>query len=415
MARHQLVVSNEYPSDWKLFRLGELGAFTKGTGITKADLVENGLPCIRYGEIYTTHDFVIKKFHSFIDSDVAKTSKQIFAGDILFAGSGETADEIGKCVAFLGSEIAYAGGDVIILRLNKGNNEFGDPEFLGYLLNYESVKKQKSRLGQGYQVVHIYSSHLKDIVVQLPPLPEQQKIAKIFSTWEDAIRTTQNLIDTLKERKKGLAQRLLTGVARFPGFEEKWDEMELGQFLKPVVRKVEKPKEGYLRLGLRSHGKGTFTSTMDEADSESVAMTHLFKVKEGDLIVNITFAWEGAIAIVGKDGEGALVSHRFPTYTFNTKKVLPEYFRYVMLTRRFFYDLGLISPGGAGRNRVMSKKDFLKLKIKVPPIGEQKEIGGALSAVDEYINGLSKKLELLQEQKKGLMQRLLTGQVRVAP
>jgi type I restriction enzyme S subunit len=249
--------------------------------------------------------------------------------------------------------------------------------------------------------------------IVLPPFSEQFKIAKILFAWDEAIAKTERLIVALHQRKKSIMQRLLTGQLRFPKFDHEWEEMELGQFLKPTIRKVEKPKDGYLRLGLRSHGKGTFTSTMDTDDSEAVAMSHLFEVREGDLIVSITFAWEGAIAIVGKDGDGALVSHRFPTYIFDTKKVLPEFFRYVMLTKRFFYDLRLISPGGAGRNRVMSKTDFLKLKVKVPSIEEQKKIGGTLVAIDEYIKALTKKLELFQQQKKGLMQKLLTGQIRV--
>lgn len=290
-----------------------------------------------------------------------------------------------------------------------------DPQYINYFCNSHIGVSQMQKLAtKGVSQANINPTELKkNFQIPLPPLTEQRKIADILSTWDEAITKIGRLITALQNRKRGLVQRLLTGEIRFPRFEEKWTEMELGQFLKPVVRKIEKPKDGYLRLGLRSHGKGTFTSTMDEAGSEAVAMAHLFKVKEGDLIVNITFAWEGAIAIVGKDGDGALVSHRFPTYAFNTKKVLPDYFRYVMLTKLFFYDLGLISPGGAGRNRVMSKKDFLKLKIKVPSIEEQKKIGGTLMAIDEYINTLSMKLELLQRQKKGLMQRLLTGQVRV--
>lgn len=406
MSKYSPVLGNDFPSTWNIYRLDELGSFTKGAGITKSDLVPSGIPCVRYGEIYTTHDFILKKFHSFIPPEIAESSKQIQAGDILFAGSGETAEEIGKCVAYIGNERAYAGGDVIILRLKKG-----DPEYLGYLLNHEIVKRQKSRLGQGYSVVHIYSSHLKDVVAPLPSAPEQRKIANILSIWNDTIINTGQLIKSLQEQKKGLSERLLLGQVRFKEFKDEWKEIRLGQFLKPVVRKVEKPKTAYARLGIRSHGKGTFISTVE--DSDTVAMTHLFRVEKGDFIINITFAWEGAVAMVGEDGHGALVSHRFPTYTFDTKKVLPAYFKYVMLTKRFFYDLGVISPGGAGRNRVLSKTDFLKLKVSLPSIEEQKKIGEALSAIDDHINILNSKLELLRQQKVGLMQKLLTGQIRV--
>jgi type I restriction enzyme S subunit len=204
---------------------------------------------------------------------------------------------------------------------------------------------------------------------------------------------------------------LLSGKIRFPGFTDEWKQVKLGTFLHPKFRKVVKPDGAYLRLGIRSHGKGTFTSVVD--DPETIALTHLFQVRKDDLIVNITFAWEGAIALVGPDGDGALVSHRFPTYVFDTSKMLPEYFKHLMVTDRFFYELDLISPGGAGRNRVMNKGDFLKITVTIPGVEEQKKIAGVLGAMDEQIALLIRYLEKLKEQKKGLMQKLLTGEIRV--
>ena len=129
--------------------------------------------------------------------------------------------------------------------------------------------------------------------------------------------------------------------------------------------------------------------------------------------MSITFAWEGAIAMVEADGDLAYVSHRFPTYKFDTKKVVPEFFRYLMHTPRFFYDLGVVSPGGAGRNRVMSKRNFLKIKVRIPPVEEQKKIGETLMTLDREISLLKTKLEKLESEKRGLMQKLLTGEVRV--
>lgn len=198
-----------FDDERKEFRLDKIGTFLKGSGISKSDLVEDGIPCVRYGEIYTTHDFVIKEFHSFITREVASTSKQIFAGDILFAGSGETADEIGKCVAFIGQEEAYAGGDLIILRLSKG-----DPVYMGYLLNHESVKRQKYRFGQGYSVVHIYARYLKDIIITIPSLKEQRRIASVLQDCDVEINLHERKLTALQQQKKGLMQRLLMGQVR---------------------------------------------------------------------------------------------------------------------------------------------------------------------------------------------------------
>jgi len=141
-------------------------------------------------------------------------------------------------------------------------------------------------------------------------------------------------------------------------------------------------------------------------------MEKLFRVKENDLIVNITFAWEGAIAIVKENDEGGLVSHRFPTYTFDTNITSHHFFRHQFINKRFRYMLDLISPGGAGRNRVMSKKEFVKLKVPLPSVGEQQKIAAFLTAVDNKIEQLSKKQALLGSWKKGLMQQIFSQAIR---
>ncbi len=262
---------------------------------------------------------------------------------------------------------------------------------------------------------------IKEVLIPIPPVNEQRKIAEILATWDQAIERVEKLIEAKQRLKKGLMQQLLTGQMRFPEFGDPvnkkgelptgWKELKLSQFLHSTLRKVIKPKDGYLRLGIRSHGKGTFTALVK--DSESIALTHLFQVRENDLIVNITFAWEGAIAVIRKEADGALVSHRFPTYTFNTSRVLPRFFKYFMVTDHFFYYLDLISPGGAGRNRVMNKGDFLKIEVILPVIEEQEKISGMLCALEEQIDFLIKYKELINQQKQGLMQKLLSGEIRV--
>jgi len=258
----------------------------------------------------------------------------------------------------------------------------------------------------------INKSQLSEYPILFPPLPEQRKIAEILGAWDAASGRVEQLIAALQRRKQGLMQRLLTGAVRFPEFGgTEWEELRLGEFLRYAPRKVEKPASSYVRMGIRSHGKGTFTEIRD--DPTSNAMDFLYEVKGDDLIVNITFAWEQAIAIVDAKDAGALVSHRFPTYEFDRTKVVSEFFRYLMLTERFHDKLELITPGGAGRNRVMSKPDFLKLTVRVPSVKEQQRIGEVLMANDKAIDTYQQYLAALSQQKKGLMQRLLTGQVRV--
>lgn len=189
-----------------------------------------------------------------------------------------------------------------------------------------------------------------------------------------------------------------------------WQELEIKDFLKFTSREVEKPKVKYCSLGIRSHCKGTFVREVENPDK--VMMETLYAVRKDDLIVNITFAWEGAVALVNKSDEGALVSHRFPTYVFDRNMVVPEYFRYLIPSKRFVKSLGIISPGGAGRNRVLDRKDFLHLRFIMPPVEEQKTIAEILLTWDRAIETIGKLIDAKTRLKKGLMQILLTGKMR---
>lgn len=195
------------------------------------------------------------------------------------------------------------------------------------------------------------------------------------------------------------------------GIPKGWRELELRDFLTFTPRPVPKPNKKYLSLGIRSHCKGTFIREVESP--EKVMMDTLYAVKKDDLIVNITFAWEGAVALVNKSDEGALVSHRFPTYVFNRDLVLPDYFRYLIPSKRFTYNLGIVSPGGAGRNRVLDREDFLGLQFIFPPLREQNKICEILSRWDLEITTINRLIEAQKELKKGFLQKLFNGKIRL--
>ncbi|MFC1616457.1 restriction endonuclease subunit S [Patescibacteria group bacterium] len=197
---------------------------------------------------------------------------------------------------------------------------------------------------------------------------------------------------------------------RFSEFSSDWQELPIGEFLNQKIREIPKPNTPYKAIGIRSHFKGTFQKP--NSDPAKIAMEKLFIVKQDDLVVNITFAWEGALAIVTEVDDGGLVSHRFPTYVFDEEKILKEYFRYVFPTKRFKYVLTTISPGGAGRNRVLNKKDFLTIGINLPTIHEQQKIADFLTKVDEYIKNITAKKEKLEAYKKGMMQKIFSQEIR---
>ena len=199
-----------FTTPWQKVKLGEIGKFDKGAGVPKEKIVSEGCKAITYGEIYTKHDHVIKDFASYIDSDTAQTSKQISTGAILFAGSGETLEDIGKCVAFIDNDNAYAGGDIIIFNPTIEV----DSLVLSYILNSPIAIAQKRRYGQGHSVVHIYQKDLSRIEFELPSLPEQKAIAEVLTTADDEIATHRKKLDALRLQKRGLMQQLLTGKTR---------------------------------------------------------------------------------------------------------------------------------------------------------------------------------------------------------
>jgi type I restriction enzyme, S subunit len=212
-AMQQLLTSQTrlpgFSREWKLKQLGELGTFLKGSGVRKDEARSGDLPCIRYGEIYTHHNEYVKTYNSWISPKIAATATKLKQGDLLFAGSGETKAEIGKCVAFIEDVEAYAGGDIVILRLSSAN-----ALFLGYLCNTGPVICQKSSRGQGDAVVHIGAYALSLIEVKIPSVEEQTAIATVLSDMDVELSALEARRDKTRALKQAMMQELLTGKTR---------------------------------------------------------------------------------------------------------------------------------------------------------------------------------------------------------
>lgn len=198
-----------FHGEWEVKRLGDVGTFLKGSGVKKDEAQSGTLPCVRYGEIYTHHNDYIKSFTSWISRQVAATATRLKQGDLLFAGSGETKEEIGKCVAFVDDCEAYAGGDTVILRADGIS-----PMFMGYYCNTSPIAAQKASKGQGDAVVHISAAALSSTVVRLPGLLEQTAIATVLSDMDLELSALKACRDKTHALKQGMMQELLTGRTR---------------------------------------------------------------------------------------------------------------------------------------------------------------------------------------------------------
>ena len=164
----------DVPEHWDVVRLGSMGRFSKGNGGTKEDEVPAGVPCVRYGDIYTSHKYFIRASRAYIETEKTSEYTPLRYGDILFAGSGETVEEIGKSAVNLIQEPTYSGGDVIIFRPTVRLN----PEFTGYATDSPAAQAQKSIMGRGFTVMHIYGNQLKNLQIALPPIHEQDGIVE---------------------------------------------------------------------------------------------------------------------------------------------------------------------------------------------------------------------------------------------
>lgn len=190
---------------------------------------------------------------------------------------------------------------------------------------------------------------------------------------------------------------------RIKGFTDDWEQRKLRDLLTKYEDIVDTPKYGYERLGLKSHAKGIFHSYVEAGKELSTATMH--KIAKDKFILNITFAWEHAVAITDVNDEGKLVSHRFPQFSFE-RNLKPIFFKYIILDKKFRDHLELCSPGGAGRNRVLKIDEMLNYEISFPCTKEQTQIGNFFKQLDETIALHKRTLEKHQNLKKFYLEKM---------
>lgn len=199
----------EFNGNWKEFSLRELGSFSKGCGISRSESNTGNIPAVRYGELYTHHNAYVKTYLSHISEEVARRATPTKRGDILFASSGETEEDIGKSAAILDNGV-YAGGDLIVFS----PYETTEPIFWGLLLDMPYIRKQKKLCAQGATVVHISLDSIASLRVRIPPSPEQHAIAAILSDMDAEIANLEAKREKHERIKQGMMHDLLTGKVR---------------------------------------------------------------------------------------------------------------------------------------------------------------------------------------------------------
>ena len=378
-----------FSGEWETKQLMELGQFSKGRGIKRDDVSDEGVPCVRYGELYTRYQDYILKVASRIPPSVAATALPIKKGDLLFAGSGETAEEIGRCAAYLGEEQAYAGGDVIVLTPS-GQNSI----YLGHLMNSPIVSVQKARLGQGDAVVHIYINNLAQMQIELPPIAEQNAIAEVLADVDGLINGLEALIAKKRAIKQATMQQLLTGRTRLLGFSAAWEKTKLSDLLayrRPdpyIVQSVEYTEHG--DVPVLTANKAFILGYTDEVSG----ICHNFPV-----IVFDDFTTDSKYA-----------TFPFKVKSSAIKLLYPQHERVSL--KYAFERMQLIDfPLGSHKRYYIS--EYQNLEVYAPDSDEQYAIASVLSDMDAEIASLEQRRDKTHAIKQGMMQRLLTGRVRL--
>lgn len=388
---------------WKKVSVADIGTLHKGKGISRADLAPDGVPCLRYGEIYSTYGSITEHLISHVANDRANEGLELLPGDIVFAASGETAEEIGKALAYIGRTEGRVSGDTIVLR-----DHGQDPVFLGYLLNSDPVVRQKSRLGKGQSVVHIHAPDIATIELCLPPQSEQRKIAEILRTWDDALEKLTALRKAKERRLGAIRAALLFGRLRLKGLRHNWAPTRL----EAVTHELTK------RNGAKGLGR---ECVMGVTKAEGVV-----PMREQTIAADISrykrlppraFAYNpmrinvGSIAMNERD-EAVLVSPDYVVFACNADGLDPDYLDHLRKTSWWAH---YINSGGSGSVRQRTYyADLAALKLPLPDLDEQKAIAAVLNTARADLTATEREIEAVTLQKRGLMQKLLTGEWRVS-
>lgn len=412
--------NTEIPVDWKIVEFGNIFSFLKSLAFSREQLTNEPLSDyiqnIHYGDIHATFnnevlDFEIEKRVPFIRQEFIKDWSidveldWLKDGDLIIADVSE--DFEGLCNSI---ELKNINGKKIVSGLHtfatRTTENIIALGFRTYVLKHKQIVREIRRNATGISVYGISKSNLSKIKLPIPSLPEQKAIAKILSTWDEAIHKTEQLIVQKELRKKWLMQNLLTGKMRLKGFDGEWKEMPLNKMF------TERNETKHFELPLLSIGQNGVYPQGDsiKKDTSNEDKSKYKRILPGDIGYNTMRMWQGRSALSDLEG---IVS---PAYTVLTPKENADscFFSYLFKMSKITNLFWRNSQGLVDDTLNCKFKDFSIVKVFLPQYKEeQTAIAQVLQTADREISLLKAKVERLREQKKGLMQVLLTGKVRI--
>ena len=399
-----------FPSDWVTDKkLIDIGTFGKGKGIPGNKMQSDGVPCVGYGDIYMKYNhFHFEEAQSFVDEETAKDSQLIKKGTLLFTGTGETAEEIGKCVCYNGDSTIYAGGDIITFVPQDVN-----PLFLAYQQYQNFSLKKKASFGQGHSVVHIQKESLEKLNVAYPESKkEQSRIVEILMKWDKAIELYDKQIDALTRYKAVCLRKMFPAKGqnvpkwRFQSFTGAWEQRKLGK-LAIFNPKAELP-EIFEYVDLESVVGTEMISHRTESKITAPSRAQRL-ARTGDLFYQTVRPYQKNNYLFEKPDK----HYVFSTGYAQMRPLVDGQFLLSLVQNENFVKMVLDNCTGTSYPAINSN-DLADIEVLSPTEKEeQRIIGSFFKGIGNLITLHQRKKETIINQRKTLQQYLLNGIVRV--
>ncbi|WP_097295939.1 restriction endonuclease subunit S [Escherichia coli] len=402
------------PKGWEKNSLDSLFEFKNGLN-TEKEQYGNGYKFVNVMDVFRNDILTESKIIGRVQvTDKQLEGYQLKYGDVLFNRTSETFDEIAIAAIYLDNAIATFGGFVIRAR-PKGNQI--DPAYSVFLFQSKSYRSQVVKLGQGAIRANIGQKDLARVCILVPPLAEQKKIAQILSTWDKAISVTEKLLTNRQQQKKALMQQLLTGKKRLLDengvrFRGEWQRVKLGAIAdmnsggtpKSTVEEYYGGNIPWVSISdMTSNGKWIATTEKYLTELGLNSSSARIYPKNSVLYAMYASIGECSIAAVNLTSSQAILGIR-------PKDCLNYEFLYFYLTS---LKEKIKLQGQQGTQSNLNAGMVKEFELDLPSIREQQKIAAVLSVADAEISTLEKKLACLRDEKKALMQQLLTGKRRV--
>ncbi len=406
------------PEGWKLSSLGEVcggelqtGPF--GSQLHAREYIDSGTAVLMPKDLINGKADMLSAAKISASRANSLTKHRLEVGDLLFSRRGD----VGRTAMITPSESdSLCGTGCLRARPSSEHH----PQFLAYFLQRRQTKLWLEQNAVGQTMLNMNASILSELPLLLPPLPEQQKIARILSTWDTAIETVEKLIENSKAQKKALMQQLLTGKRRLPGFSEIWREVKLKALAKIFVSNVDKKTfTGEKPIRLCNYTDVYYNDYITDSlpFMKATARTHeieKFKLIPGDVIITKDSETPEDIAVPAVVSEtlNEVVCGYHLAIIRPQQELADGLFLSKILSipsvRHYFFSLA----NGASRFGLTTDA-IANAKLLVPTLPEQRRIGDALWVLDRRIKNQTKQRDALRRQKEALMQQLLTGKRRV--